>query len=522
MRIRKEVIRPGAYHYRDKVGVERLLAATPEFIQYLHDNGNAMRAANIPIPVPLEHDSTAHPLTPAEKLLNNSGEVDDFEIADLVEKDKTGKDVTVKGVLFSNVEIKKPEALKGIHDGTIRWTSPAFDSFTDSTGKPWKSVITHLALTTRPVLHNQQPFQANLSLTPSSPSPQSSLLDGCCLSRAGVVSESQPGVFSPVYPVAFSLWSGAKLAFPPKEEDGGGEDEKKKKPEGKEGEEGKKPEGGDGEKKPPFGDKGSKDGDMGSKPKFDPMTGQPIKESLVDPDGDINVWCVIADMASMALGVDIGDEEITAENGPEKLLEILRNAVRDKIAAADMGNKGPNMPEPPPATPPAAGNPKPKNPIIQEQQPMFMSLTRAEAEALPDTRDKQIALSLVATRERAEASEKRQKALEQKLFNDAKIARDRRIAKVMRVMPDDVRAQLTALSAGAQFSLSDDGTISDPMEPWLKLYERQQELLPSLLRDHAAELSIAAQPEETTGAVPAEQMKKVREEFLRNAGLAKA
>ncbi len=507
MRVRKEIIRPGSYFYRDKSGAERLLTATPENIKYWHDEGNSMRAGRIPIPAPVEHDPTAHPLTPAEKLLNNAGEVENFEIGDLVEDGKT-----IKNVLFGNVEVKHPEAIKGINAGTIRWTSPAFDSFTDSTGKPWKGVITHLALTSRPVLHNQQPFNAQLSLTPHTGVPS----EGVCLSRAGLVRESQPGIYTPVYPVAFSLWTGAQLAFPPKEE--GGDDKPKKKPE--EGEEGGKKgdEGGEeGGKKPPFGEKGG-DGEVAAKNKFDPMTGEPIKESLVDPDGDINVWCVLAYMASMALGVEIGEDEINDENGPERLLQLLQEAVKAKIAKADAGpSMGGMPPEPPPTTPPPAGNPKPKNPIIQEQQPMYMSLTREQAEALP-ANEKGIALSFITTRERAEASERKSKALEAKLFADAKAARQKRINAVMKVMPDDVRTQLQTLADGAQFSLSDDGVVNDPLEPWLKLYERQQTLLPTLLRDHGAELSVAAQPEETTGAASIEHLKKVREEAHRSAG----
>lgn len=511
MRVRKEVIRPGHYFYRDKLGAEKILNATPDLIKYWHDSGNAMRSAGLPIPVPLEHDPTAHPLTPADKLLNNTGEVENFEIADLTEKGADGKDVLVKNVLFSNTDIKDEKVQGKIKDDTIRWTSPYFTSFTDHTGKRWDGVIGHLALTSRPVLARQQPFQANLSLTPSS---EVSSLEGTCLSRAGLVSESQPGTFRPLYPVAFSQWTGASLAF---------EDVKEEKTEKKEG--GKETEtvektekeGGDGGgKEMPFG-KGKDKGKNGMGHKFDPMTGQPIKESLVDPAGDISAWCVVADMLSMLLNVDVA-EDVNEENGLEKVYEVLRQAMRDKMAAgAGVGTD--TVATDTNAPPPNRPAPKaPTNPIIQEQQPMYMSLEQANAIADPAL--KSMALSLVKMQEEKTAQEKQTAALRQKLFNDAKTSRDRRIGAICKIMPDTDRQALQALADGAQFSLGDDGVVKDPIEPWLKQLERQQQLLPALLRVHGTELSVVDQPEETHGGIPESRIKQVREEYHRAAGVA--
>lgn len=530
VRVRKEVIREGTTAYVDPDGKTRFLTATPEHIKYWHDSGNAMRAAKLSIPAPLEHDVTAHPMTPAERLLNNAGHVEDFELG-TVEEEVGGKKVT-KSALFSNVEINSQQAAAAIKDGAIQWTSPWFTSFVDGTGKKWESVIGHLALTSRPRIVNQQPFQAQFSLTPT-PFDLSKLpADGVCLSRAGLVSESQAGVFTPVYPVAFSLWTGAKFAFPEDmKKDKGGESEGKKEPKEGGDKEGEKSTGvessskeGDGEGgKKPFGKDGA---EGGSKPKFDPQTGEPIKEALVDPDGDISVWSVIAYMASVALDVDMPLDDISPENGPEKLLEILQEAVRQKAS----GQTGVNKPTPNPTDtngPPPVTPGRGSNPIIQEQQPMYMSLTRAQAEALPDAEKRSIALSIVEARERAEKAEKRQQTYEKNLFNDAKAARARRIAAVAKSMSEADRTNLEALAAGAQFSLSDEGVVIDPVEAWLSILEVQQKSLAAMLTKPSAEwaglgLSVVPQPEETTGGISAERTKKAREEMLKNNRLAPA
>ncbi len=497
VRIRKEVIRPGTYFVRDKNGVDQLFTATPRHIQYWNETGNAMRAAGLPIPAPLEHDPSAHPLTPADRLLNNAGEVHNYEIGEVQENGPDGKPVTVKNVLFSNVDIKDPRALEGIRHGTIRWTSPAFDNFTDGSGKKWEGVITHLALTSRPVIHQQQPFQANFSLTPSE-LPLTSA-SGFSLSRAALVTKLQGGVFKPVYPIAFSLWTGAKFAL----EDMEKEKKPEKKAEGKEGKEGGK-ESKDGEKaqKEEGFPEEAEGAEEAPKHKFDPLTGEPVKEPLVDADGDISVWAILGDLAAMALGVDC-PEEITAENGAECLLEMFRMAVQEKLAGADMSKETPGMPE----------EPESDNPIIQERQPMYMSLEQAKA--IPDPTMRNIALSLVKTQEE-------NKSLKQKAFNDAANIRQKRINALVKATPS-LKDDLEKMAAGAQFSLESSGVINDPMGSFLTALEKQhqeyQKLVPSLLKSPAAEFSIERPPEETVGTVSTEQLKKVRESLMAAGGL---
>lgn len=192
--IDKEVIRPGEYWYTDAdTGQPRKLTVTPELCKYWHDQGNAMLATGLTVPVPAEHDFNAHPMTPAEKLLNNSGWVRGYSLKD--------------GVLHSSVEILNPEVEKKLPH-TIRWTSPWINSFTDGNGREWKNVISHLALTARPRIVNQKPFgsvAAALSLAQPIKTWSDVSNSGIHLSRAGLLLDT--GL--PKYPIAFSVWSGS-------------------------------------------------------------------------------------------------------------------------------------------------------------------------------------------------------------------------------------------------------------------------------------------------------------------------
>lgn len=192
MLVEKEVIRPGQYFYRDEQsGSPRKLVVTPELTKHWHDQGNAMLASGLTIPVPCEHDFDAHPMTPADRLKNNAGWV---------------KGYTLKGdKLFSSVDVTDESITPAKLAGSIRWTSPWINSFTDGNGKEWKNVISHLALTTRPRVVNQEPFTgvaAALSMATEAKVDECGD-KGLCLSRAGLILGD-----APAYPMAFSLWAG--------------------------------------------------------------------------------------------------------------------------------------------------------------------------------------------------------------------------------------------------------------------------------------------------------------------------
>lgn len=197
MLVEKEVIRPGVYFYKDQqTGEPRKLVVTPELTRYWHEQGNAMLSQGLTVPLPCEHDFDAHPMTPAEKLKNNAGWVKEYQI-------KNNR-------LYAVTDIQDAELAKKLPT-TIRYTSPWINSFTDGNGKEWKNVISHLALTTRPRIVNQEPFgsvAAALSMATMSSLGAATGAGGFCLSRAGLLNDN--GL--PEYPIAFSLVAGIPMA----------------------------------------------------------------------------------------------------------------------------------------------------------------------------------------------------------------------------------------------------------------------------------------------------------------------
>ena len=196
MLIEKEVIRPGHYWYTDpSTNLPRKLTVTPDLCRYWHEQGNAMLSAGLTVPVPMEHDFDAHPMTPADRLKGNAGWVKEYRL---------------KGnALFSALDIPDPDTVKKLPH-TIRWTSPWINTFTDGKGKEWRNVISHLALTTRPRVVEQAPFgsiAAALSMATPIRGWDEVGGNGVCLSRAGLLADDG----CPVYPKAFSIMTGKPL-----------------------------------------------------------------------------------------------------------------------------------------------------------------------------------------------------------------------------------------------------------------------------------------------------------------------
>ena len=210
MLVEKEVIAPGAYWYVDEAtGLPRKLSVTSDLTRYWHEQGRKMLSAGLTIPVPYEHDFSAHPMTPKDKLLNNSGWVSEYRIRDA--EDPITKEMR-KDVLFGVIDIQDPEVAKKL-PRTIRWTSPWINSFTDGQGHEWKNVISHLALTTRPRITKQAPFAgiaAALSLA-TEVAVNDVPKEGYCLSKAGRLVGSRKdrqNRLLPQFPIAFSIWAG--------------------------------------------------------------------------------------------------------------------------------------------------------------------------------------------------------------------------------------------------------------------------------------------------------------------------
>ncbi len=498
----KEVIRPGTYWYNDQeTGQPRRLTVTSDGIQHFHDSGKKMIGAGLSIPIPLEHQQHARPLTRAERaaqnLKDNAGWVKDYT----VHNDK----------LFALCDIDDPSLVKKLPT-TIKWSSPWINSFTDGDGTAWEGVISHLALTTRPRITKQDPFPnmaaalslaANLRADPLTAAfvPKER---GIALSRAGLLSGDGASLQAK-YPLAFSLWTGgvrlaaSDLAPPPPKE-------KKSAPPDKKEPVVKEKEGLKDDKELPADD----DDSLDMPPPVEGMLEQP-EEALIDADGDISVYDVLCDLMEAALGIVL-PEGTTSDN----FLERAYEAFWDKIK---MG-KEPELPPEPLGTPPPGNKPPPSNPIIQEQAPMYMSLEdiRKAAATIADPDMKKIieaSLSLQANQA------KESDALRKRAFLEAERARNTRIDRLKKRRKDQKFAtHLDGLLQGAQLSLGDDGAVKDSLSPILDVIEAGMPDLPALLTGSGGDFLEQAHPKEYDGKrLPESRRIEVSAELARAAGL---
>lgn len=148
----KEVIRPGTYVYEDAQKRPRRLVVTPEDVDHYYQTGCGMIAANLAIPVPVEHQGDAQPVSASEanadRLKNNAGWIRKFAVKG--------------GVLFALADITDPRVAQQITDGSVVDTSPQIEpSFVDGKGRQWERAVTHLALTLRPRITEQRTFSAD-------------------------------------------------------------------------------------------------------------------------------------------------------------------------------------------------------------------------------------------------------------------------------------------------------------------------------------------------------------------------
>lgn len=208
MEVRKEVIRTGKHVYIGHDGRPAVLDTTKDKIDHYFNSGNAMLAAGIPIPVPLEHQPTATPMNAMDRaahlVRHNVGETKRYE-RDTIKDPTTGEDIHR---VLSVLDIKDPQIAGKVKDGSVRWCSPWISSFVDGAGKAWNEVISHIALTTRPRIHAQQAFEnigAALSVVGQVKDPPK---DGFFLLREGLL--KQDG--QPAYPIAFSMMTGVNLS----------------------------------------------------------------------------------------------------------------------------------------------------------------------------------------------------------------------------------------------------------------------------------------------------------------------
>lgn len=488
MLVEKEIISPGTYWYVDQTtGLPRKLDVTSELTKYWHEQGGKMLSAGLPIPVPCEHDFDAHPMTPADKLKNNTGWVKEYRLKDF-DDPKRGK---VKDALFGVVDILDEDIAKKLPH-TIRWTSPWFNSFTDGEGRQWNNVISHLALTTRPRITGQTPFgsvAAALSMAtetkvePPTQVAASSAGSGFCLSRAGrLVLRKKNKLLRPQYPIAFSLLSGSKFAFDEKEMD-------------------------------PVTD----DGDEYEESEDEEADIDGLMDPLQDQTGDVMMEELLCDLLN-ALGVqmpeNVGEAEFKralyeAAMGKIKELTSKAQSQTDANAQATAAN----------TTSPAGG--QQQNPLIQqEQQPMYMSLE--EINKLPEPM-KSVALAMYTENQKLraemEASKKVTDSLRDAKLKEASTLRQQRVAMLGKVSPR-AKADLESMLAAPSMALSmgEGGAITDPMEQTLAVLEKGLADLPRLLTTEASTFSVQQQPSD--GELSQEVIDKTADDLARMMGCA--
>lgn len=431
MKVRKEIIPSGVFTYlHGKTGQPAKLTVTNKDINRYATDGNAMLAAGLSIPVPLEHQPDAVPMSSAERMAwqtkHNTGWVEKFE--------------TENGKLFGVLDIADPDVAKKLPH-TIKFVSPHINSFLDGNGRQWNNVITHVALTTRPRITNQTPFPtmaAALSMVGALPNdtPQAAAAHGgVSISKATLLDPHG----KPVYPIMFSLATGVKLAAEEVDEIVEG---------------------------------------------FDRSA--PIPEPMADLDGDD----LAIEEAIMHLLKVLGHNPPAMNKATFKrdLYECLMSALQDKVSKAETPE------EPAPAddmldttdAPVVQEQPnmfaslediraKVKDP---EQRRLAEWAFRVRAESERDKKRADAAsLSLFAVAQR---------------HQDAR--RERILGSLPKDRRNKVRERLQSSSSGAAFSLSDDGNVIDPLDSMLSLLEDAIPNMPAILVQEPAAFSIQKPP----------------------------
>ncbi len=162
MIFKKQTIAPGTYWTKDGP-----VTFTANDVDGMFATGKAMLGAGLSIPVPLEHQDTAKPQTTAERkarsVLFNTGWVKDYEknsdgsVSTVYELDPEEINKTCVGSdgkpMTNAVELSKklPTTIKNVSPEIL-------PEFRDGTGRVWKNVISHVALTHKPVWASQKPF----------------------------------------------------------------------------------------------------------------------------------------------------------------------------------------------------------------------------------------------------------------------------------------------------------------------------------------------------------------------------
>lgn len=467
-RIWKEAIRPGSYWYRDpKTGEAKKLDVTPEYVEYLLDSGNKMIDAGLSVPIPAEHDRDAVPQTPAQRaasqLLNNQGYVQRYAL-------RPGHR------LWAEMDIGDPETYRKLPK-TIKFTSPWLNSFTDGEGRRWDGVITHLALTSRPVITAQEPFKdasAALAVVAKAVplvlggAPLHLPVGGLPLSLAGLLTPSPIGLW-PVNPKGFDAYSGIALDL--------NEPLAKKKPKAKLPPHVAEDVGEEEEEAPSEEEVSPGEGERATSAPS-PASSKEKKEHNYLPAEEMGLIDVLRDCMSALWGIDL-PEETNEDTLATHLVKAMMAYLKSKNV-----NEGADVPKTSQTDQNANNN---AAPVVQESPPMYMSLE--EVNAITDPTTKRLASAMLSLQ-----------AQNQKLakghLDGARIKRDRRIECLCKKLPEAARDKLVKQAAGVSLSLQDDGTVLDPFAPILEILEDGVREIPSLLTQQGIALSVEDHPEE--------------------------
>jgi len=466
VKVRKEVIRTGDHTYLDENGRPAVLKTTKDKIDHYFRSGSDMIAAGIPIPVPLEHQPSATPMNAmdraADLLRNNAGEIHKFETDTI--KDKEGNDVHR---LMSVIDFKDDSIGKKVQDGSIRWVSPWINSFVDGKGKEWNEVISHVALTSRPRIHEQQPFE-NVAMAFSQV-----LMPGSKLKKSGIELPSAGRLkrkdkkLVPEFPVAFNLLS-AKFG-----------DDFKKKIEKEEEDDTE-----DAEDEDTMGDGDTGDGDSAGDSAGDPLATEMAGDDVMgNSAGDVSFEELIPHLLEMhGIHVPAGGK------GKEFLKALVQGLLvsAKTMAATDGGADDSVLGDPAvDAADPMAAK---KGPIVQESPPMYMSITADEVKKIKDPKERQTAEAFLSLRQQRDADNAVAAALQKNLLDDAKAVRQTRIDRIASKLPAGARDKFLAEmnKPNAQLSLTKSGTnigkIYDPMDVMLETFEQSIPDLPAMLK----------------------------------------
>lgn len=334
------------------------------------------------------------------------------------------------GRLFALLDIQDPEVEKKLPK-TIKWTSPHFDSFVDGNGVERNGVISHIALTLRPRATAQEPFGEALKgaaslLNAPAKSFESAIKGGLSLSLSRLLTKKTTG---------WALLFPAYFAAEGKMEEETTEETTEEKPED---------------------------------------TPEMPEETM---DDDLDMFMMLKETIEAMFDIQF-PEGTTEENLPERFLKLSMEKKKSETAADATGAAETKIEEDKPSS----------QPIIEESQPMYMSLTEIQ-----------------------KANDPVKTALAKTLFGQAEKDRNKRIERLKKLNAG-LGEKLAEQAKTASLSLMADGSgVYDPMAGTLEALEILESGMAKMSTDKAlTQRIIGNNPREEPH--PTDEMSKEKEQ----------